>query len=518
MKLTISPQLRDSLSWLHTWLGIGFSALLFTIFWTGSLTVFDKEIDQWMKPELRLTYGSDASLDKLALPFISQLNIKPGSTLWISPPQERIPTMRFYYDDNKEQSRVAMLNPNNGEKIIPTDSDGGEFFFRFHYMLHMPGDIGYYLVAIAALAMLVLIISGVFIHRKIFKDFFTFRPKKNIRRATLDLHNLTSVIALPFHFIIPFSGLLILIISYFPWSFAIPFEGDVDKLYEQLSAYDNPKILPANKKGKPVDGLDTFILQAEKIWQKTDLNQTSDADGIAIFNFDDENAYIVVERFFANKRVALGPDQIVFDPHTEQVVDQFRPALIHNIANWIKGLHWIQFDHWPLRWLYFLGGLTGCLMIASGLLFWIKSRTSNTQHSSLQIRFIKSTTVTATTGLILATTIILIANRILPKSLLLDGIHRHDVEIWIFFGAWLLTFIHALFRHKSAWYEQCFIISIAGFIAVILNWVTTGDNILVAIQRGLTSIASMDTTIIIGSLICVLVAINAHQKNNKNND
>jgi uncharacterized iron-regulated membrane protein len=135
-------------------------------------------------------------------------------------------------------------------------------------MLHMPSDIGYYLVAIAALAMLVLIISGVFIHRKIFKDFFTFRPKKNIRRATLDLHNLTSVIALPFHFIIPFSGLLILIISYFPWSFAIPFEGDVDKLYEQLSAYDNPKILPANKKGKPIDGLDTFILQAEKIWQK----------------------------------------------------------------------------------------------------------------------------------------------------------------------------------------------------------------------------------------------------------
>jgi uncharacterized iron-regulated membrane protein len=515
MTLTISPHFRDSLGWLHTWLGIGFSALLFIVFWTGSLTVFDKEIDQWMKPELRLTFNPDASLDKLALPFITQLDIKPGSTLWISPPQDRIPTMRFYYTDNEEQSRIALLNPHNGEQIIPTDSDGGEFFFRFHYMLHMPGDIGYYLVAVAALAMLVLIISGVFIHRKIFKEFFTFRPRKNFRRATLDFHNLTSVIALPFHFIIPFSGLLILVISYFPWSFAIPFEGNVDKLYEQLSAYDNPKVLPSNKKGRPVNSLDTFVFQAKNIWQEADINQTSDADGIAIFNFDDENAYIVVERFFANKRVALGPDQIVFDPHTEQVIDQFRPALIHNIANWIKGLHWIQFDHWPLRWLYFLGGLTGCMMIASGLLFWIKSRTDTVRDSSLQARFITSIMVTATTGLILATASLLIANRLLPKTLVLDGIHRHDLEIWIFFAAWLITFFHALFKYKSAWYEQCFITSIVGFTAVILNWITTGDHILVALRGGLTPVASMDITLIIGSLICFYLAIQAHQKNTK---
>lgn len=53
--------------------------------------------------------------------------------------------------------------------------------------------------------MLVMLVSGVIIHKKIFREFFTFRPKKQVQRASLDSHNLTGVVVLPFHFLVALS-------------------------------------------------------------------------------------------------------------------------------------------------------------------------------------------------------------------------------------------------------------------------------------------------------------------------
>ncbi|WP_420808903.1 PepSY domain-containing protein [Azotobacter chroococcum] len=43
------------MSWLHGWAGLLLGWLLFAIFLTSTLTVFDKEIGWWMQPELRDT-------------------------------------------------------------------------------------------------------------------------------------------------------------------------------------------------------------------------------------------------------------------------------------------------------------------------------------------------------------------------------------------------------------------------------------------------------------------------------
>lgn len=68
----------------------------------------------------------------------------------------------------------------------------------------------------AGLVMLVALISGVVMHRKIFREFFTFRPAKDTQRSVLDLHNMTGVLVLPFHFFFAFTGLLIFAGHYFP--------------------------------------------------------------------------------------------------------------------------------------------------------------------------------------------------------------------------------------------------------------------------------------------------------------
>lgn len=199
------------MAWLHTWVGIALAGVLFAIFWTGSLSVFNKEIDKWMKPELRIATPETAALDELVLPQLSALDPMQGSAVWIGRPSERHPAIEIYYKDAEGISHEVLLDPRTGERLNLTDSHAGEFFFRFHFMLHMPSVLGYWIVAIAAMGMMVLVTSGIFIHRKIFQDFFTFRPQKKTRRATLDFHNVTAVIALPFHFLLPFTGLLIMI-------------------------------------------------------------------------------------------------------------------------------------------------------------------------------------------------------------------------------------------------------------------------------------------------------------------
>lgn len=46
--------LTRSMAWLHTWAGVLTGILLFSIFFTGTLTVFDREITRWMQPALHV--------------------------------------------------------------------------------------------------------------------------------------------------------------------------------------------------------------------------------------------------------------------------------------------------------------------------------------------------------------------------------------------------------------------------------------------------------------------------------
>ena len=50
--MSANKSFRQSMGWLHRWAGLLLGWLLFAIFLTGTLTVFDKEITWWMQPEL----------------------------------------------------------------------------------------------------------------------------------------------------------------------------------------------------------------------------------------------------------------------------------------------------------------------------------------------------------------------------------------------------------------------------------------------------------------------------------
>ncbi|MBL4670622.1 MAG: PepSY domain-containing protein [Arenicella sp.] len=283
MASLVSKEFREAMGWLHTWLGVALGAILFAIFWTGSLTVFDKEIDHWMKPELRLAQQENVSLDRVVLPKLASFEPALGSDVWISPPRDRIPAIRMLYHDKNDNKHEIMLDPKTGEKLDLTDSHAGtDFFFRFHFMLHMPGLFGYLLVGIAALGMMVLVISGVFIHRKFFQNFFTFRPKKNLLRSTLDFHNLTAIIGLPFYFLLPLSGLFIFATVFFPWPVEVNYDGNVKSFKADLAGYQQFSVEPSGQTNLYIKTLDQLIIDAEQIWKTKEGQHSSKADWVGI--------------------------------------------------------------------------------------------------------------------------------------------------------------------------------------------------------------------------------------------
>ena len=51
---------RQAQAWLHTWCGLWFSWLLFAVFLTGSLAVFQEAITHWMTPEHHAEEAAEA--------------------------------------------------------------------------------------------------------------------------------------------------------------------------------------------------------------------------------------------------------------------------------------------------------------------------------------------------------------------------------------------------------------------------------------------------------------------------
>ena len=205
--------LRRSMAWLHTWCGLWFSWLLFAIFLTGTLALFEEPISHWMtpghhEPEAAAADGQPASLDRRlngAAAYLARHHARADMwEIWPADVQGGGDLSAYWFDEQL-QYVAARLDPATGA-LLPAGAEedgplvratlGGHHFVDFHYSLHA-GTAGLWIVGIATMAMLVALISGVITHKHIFKDFFTFRPKKG-QRSWLDAHNAVAVLTLPF--------------------------------------------------------------------------------------------------------------------------------------------------------------------------------------------------------------------------------------------------------------------------------------------------------------------------------
>ena len=305
-------------------------------------------------------------------------------------------------------------------------------------MLHIRiQNIGYWLVGLAGMAMMVLCVSGVIIHRKIFTDFFTFRPDRKPRRLILDLHNVTGVLGLPFHFLISLSGLVIFWATYFPSSWQVTYNGD--RLAFFADAYGN--VIPKSDRASPAAWPRSMPWPPRRGACGTARRCATSSSAIPAMRSRSMQIGRLDEGI-----VSSTYDAAYFDGPTGALISyRTGTAPVMSTQRFLSGFHFIQFRHWSLRWIYFGLGLAGCVLIATGYLFWLESRRKKHAQLGLRgVRIVEGLAIGSVTGMLIATVAFFVVNRLLPLGASALGQDRAALEVWTFYLVWLASFAPCL--------------------------------------------------------------------------
>ncbi|WP_280721198.1 MULTISPECIES: PepSY-associated TM helix domain-containing protein [unclassified Janthinobacterium] len=490
------------MAWLHSWSGLWISWLLFAIFLTGTLAVFDDPIGHWMTPEHALeeaSHAHDPALPKvtdrahrleLALDFMAKQH--PKADMWeIWPVQRPGHGLSAYWFQPSGGYGSADLDPLTGAIVkqartaTQRDTIGGHHFVDFHYALHA-GRIGVWIVGITSMIMLVALVSGVITHKRIFKDFFTFRPAKG-QRSWLDAHNAVAVLTLPFQCMIAYTGLAFFSDDHVPAPVVVQY--GMDNAKKAFLADWNDAGKPV-KTGQPlaIPALESFALRAEQaIGQEIRavvLDNPNDASmRVCMYGWNEDVELLT--RLSANTgracyALATGEQVAVRLPGES---DTGGAGLTRSV---MSNLHMVGFGGTPMRWLYFFCGLAGTAMMGTGaILFLVKRRQKAGAEfgacTQRVYRVIECLNVAAIAGLAIACVGFLWANRLIPIGLE----QRAGWEVRAFFGVWLLMLVHACLRaEKRAWIEQLCLLAVLCLLLPVLNVLSTGDNLTAQVARG----------------------------------
>ena len=498
-----SYSIRHSMSDLHTWTGLIVGWLLYAMFLTGTVSYFRDEITNYMRPEITASTAHPSY--KVAQKVLDKvLDDVPNTTLInIALPTNRNHFATAFWRDSQlsgQSFNNAVFEGNTGQHINARDTKGGDFFYRFHFNFHyIPTLWGRWIAGLCAMFMLVAIISGIITHKKIFKDFFTFRWGKG-QRSWMDAHNALSVLGIPFHFMITWSGLVTLMVLYMPLTMhALPSDTDRAEVVNEMRFFmPDTKPLGVNADLLPVR---RFIKEAEQMWGKGSVGR------IQVVNPGDITAKVAIV-LAQERNVSTTPRYLIFNGVSGDrlvVKDSSGPAA--TTQGVLYGLHMGKFADTAMRWLYFLVSLAGTAMVGTGLVLWTVKREKKLigkGKSHFGFRAVECLNITTIAGLSLAMTVYFWLNRLLP----LDMDQRADWEVNGFFIVWAIALVCALVhKPKRAWVELMVIAAILQALLPVLNAVTTNRGLYVSMRNGDWLFAGFDLTVLAFSALHVYIAI-----------
>lgn len=492
---------RQRMDWLHLWGGLVCGWLLCAIFVAGTLSVFRAPITRWMQAAPPLPqHGapaaadvSDAALRSLLAHLQAQA---PEADAWsLMLPAAPGDAVQLSWRDTEGNSTQRAADPVDGQLLAAPwgrQSEGGRHFMLLHYMLHA-GMTGFWVVGVVGMAGLVALVSGVVVHKRIFKDFFTFRPGKG-QRSWLDAHNASAVLCLPFLAMIIYTGLAYFYTSYMPLPLRAVYgaqEGAYQRFSNELTGSQADSTASTVALAVAAD-TGTAILQLR---QQALVRTGSPVQRIFIRH---PGRTDMVVRMMGATPDGVSADAIhrqsgllVFAQARGGIVElvragappRFTSAAVHPV---LEQLHVAGFGGWGMKWLYFFGGLLGSLVIATGLqLFTVKRRQKSLHEfgrATPQVyRAIDILNIAAIVGSCVASIGFLYANRFIAAQ----TPERANLEIRAFFLIWLGCLLHAALRPSGpAWREQTACLALLCLGLPLLNWATTGQHVLVYLGAG----------------------------------
>lgn len=365
-----SQRTLNRLFTLHSWAGIVTGLLMFIVCFSGAVVVFKHEIDLWANPSLAQLPRTEkpAPLDAV----LTQLHTRyPGATVEsIALPDAVNPSYFAFVRERgapaNTRTKVA-LRSDTGTVVGPVDSQLGQYLRMLHVFLFFGPR---WIVGFLGVAMLVLIATGIVIHRKILAELFTQRWGRSFRVVMSDLHKSAGIWGLGFHILIAATG---------AWMGLAPlFEQSYKYLATDTPAAAAPK--PARKAAaeatEPVrmqslDALHATAQQAVPGLQVRYVSMRRWGTKTAEAGFTGNLSGHLASTARVDIDAATGATKKVHDPRT---------AGFWSLVNGLmEPLHFGDFGGLALKWLYFFLGMTPAFLSISGTLIWLDARQQRQQ-------------------------------------------------------------------------------------------------------------------------------------------
>ncbi|HEX5791899.1 MAG TPA: PepSY-associated TM helix domain-containing protein, partial [Rheinheimera sp.] len=276
-------------------------------------------------------------------------------------------------------------------------------------------------------------------------------------------------LALPFHLMITYTGLVTLMFMYLSWAISLGF-GDRNTLFDSLTR--QPPAVVAS-------GEAAAMLPLQQLYQQARLQLNGAPLSFVAVNHPGDAAATVQFSEGSTQSLIVPGRTLVYSAVTGELLSQLQPQLAgEHTRRTMVNLHAGRFAGLQLRWLYFISGIMGTLMIATGLVLWSEKRlkkrsaTNKTPPGQQLVRWLN---VGVILGLPLAVATYFYANRLLPLTLE----NRAEMEIHCFFAGWALMLLYPLLRGISnSWRDGALLLALAYLVLPLLSILTVQRNLL----------------------------------------
>jgi uncharacterized iron-regulated membrane protein len=373
--MKIATDILKTYKAVHGWVGIICGLMLFIAFFAGAVTMFEAPLQQWASPPGRLS--APPSLERtpelLARVAVTHpeamaaydVNLvidpqHPARVSWRSGDPEEI-------EHGGGVAHYASLTPDGRLQVeMRGPSPVAQFIDDLHRKVGLPFDpaIATPIMGGVALLYFVALVSGIIVLLpSLVRDLFALRFGLNVKRMWLDVHNLLGVFSLPLHVVMALTAIVFAFHDQFYMAQGLAFGGRRPPMSVHAPRHASPSPAP------PATLVGRLRAEVPEFMPYT-LSYTTVPGGRTVVR-------------------ALGGDPdypvrtpiygvVTMDPASAKVLSvDYMPGRQDGWSTAVTSffaLHYGSFGGWPIRWAYFLLGLSGAFLFYTGNLLWIESR------------------------------------------------------------------------------------------------------------------------------------------------
>ncbi|TJZ60530.1 PepSY domain-containing protein [Sphingobacterium olei] len=522
----------------HTISGIIVAAILYVIFFAGSFSFFKDDISAWQKGKSTVAeeinpdynYILDSLSEKhnllgrnfdfylLRQGHGTYVNMSTSQDTTVSKPKPKEAGQRRGRgrggDEDSAYFTYFFADKKTGS--YADSYDMGEFLYRLHFLaqlnqvpIRIGTPFGYLLAGVVSFLFLFALITGLLLHwDKIKSNFFLFRPWSKWKTVWTDMHTVLGVIGFPFQLLFAITGVILIVnfVLISPFS-KLLYKGNQEQLYEDLQYNRSMKVEYTYEPMEDSFDLNKFVEHWEEEWTDSQISR------IHIRNYQDASMQITLEAKPLPKANFAGSGFVQVEVASGKLLQLKSPNTDANYIDGVKSLiyhlHFGDFGGKPLRIIFFILGLVGCVVIISGIMIWLVARDKkNIPAYKRKFNFWASNVFLSTClAMLPVTAFTFIMLKVLPQI-------NQSVIYSVYFYSWLVLSVYFIaWRNLPTINRQTLLLSAILCLGVPLaNGILTGLWMWNTLRTGALDIFFIDALFLGIAVACAYAYIKVRQQ------